>query len=42
MGGPASVVFSDIYMCKMEEGLEVSAKPIFLKCYVDDTCIRRN
>ena len=29
MGGPVSVVFSDIFMCKMEEDEVVPAKPIF-------------
>ena len=41
MGGPVSVVFSDIYMCKMEEDVVVTAKPIFYKRYVDNTYIRR-
>ena len=41
MGGPVSVVFSDIFMCKMEEDVVVPAKPIFYKRYVDDTYIRR-
>ena len=34
-------VFSDIFMCKMEEDVVVPAKPIFYKHYVDDTYIRR-
>ena len=29
MGGPVSVVFSNIYMCKLEEDIAVPAKPIF-------------
>ena len=41
MGDPVSVVFSDIFMCKMEEDVVVPAKPIFYKRYVDDTYIRR-
>ena len=41
IGGPASVVFSDIFMCKMEEDVVVPAKPIFYKRFVDDTYIRR-
>ena len=41
MGGPVSVVFSDIFMCKMEEDVVVPAKPIFYKGYVDDTYTRR-
>ena len=41
MGGPISVVFSDIYMCKMEEDIVKSLKPIFYKRYVDDTYVKR-
>ena len=41
MGGPISVVFSDIFMCKMELDVVVPAKPIFYKRYVDDTYVRR-
>ena len=41
MGGPISVVFSDIYMCKMEEDVVVPLKPVFYKRYVDDTYSRR-
>ena len=41
MGGPMSVVFTDIYMCKMEDDVVVPIKPIFYKRYVDDTYIRR-
>ena len=41
MGGPMSVVFSDIFMCKMEFDVVVPAKPIFYKRYVDDTYVRR-
>ena len=36
-----SVVFLDIFMCKMEENVVVPAKPIFCKGYVDDTYIIR-
>ena len=39
--GPISVVFSDIYMCKMEEDVVKPLKPIFCKRYVDDTYIKR-
>ena len=39
MGGPVSVVFSDIFMCKMEEDVVVPAKPIFYRGCVDDTNI---
>ena len=41
MGGPMSVVFSDIYVCTMEEDIVIPAKPIFYKRYVDDTYIWR-
>ena len=41
MGGPISVVFSDIYMCKMEFDEFVPAKPLFYKRYVDDTYVLR-
>ena len=29
MGGPLSVVFPDIFLCKMEEDMVVPANPIF-------------
>ena len=41
MGGRVSVVFSDIFMCKMEEYVVVLAKPIFYKRYADDRYISR-
>ena len=41
MGGPISVVFSDICMCKMEEDVVKPLKPIFYKCYVDNTYVKR-
>ena len=41
MGGPISVVFSDIYVCKMEEDTVIPANSIFYKRYVDDTYVRR-
>ena len=41
MGGPVSVVFSDISMYKMKEDIVVPAKPIFYKRYVDDTYMCR-
>ena len=41
MGGPISVVFSDIFMCKMEFDVVVPAKLMFYKYYVDDTNVRR-
>ena len=39
MGGPI-VVFADICMCKMEDYVVPSIKPIFYKRYVDNTYIR--
>ena len=41
MGGPISVVFSDICMCKMEEDVVKPLKPIFYKSYVDNTYVKR-
>ena len=41
MGGPIPVVFSDIYVCKMEEDIVIPANPIFYARYVDDTYVRR-
>ena len=41
MGGPISVVFSNIYVCKMEEDVVIPANPIFYKTYIDDTYVRR-
>ena len=41
MGGSISVVFLDIYLCKMEEDAVIPAKPIFYKRYVDNTYVRR-
>ena len=40
MGGPISVVFSDVFICKMELDVAVPAKPILYKRYVDDTYVR--
>ena len=40
-GGPISVVFSDIYVSKMEEHIAAPMKPHFYKRYVDDTYIWR-
>ena len=42
MSSPVSVVLTDIYMCKIEEGVVVPAKLIFYKGYVDNTYIQRN
>ena len=36
MGGPLSVIFSDIYMTKAEGEVVNSSKPKFYKCFVDD------
>ena len=41
MGGPISVVFVDIYMCKIEDDVVAPIKPIFCKRHVDDTYVRR-
>ena len=41
MKGPISTVLSDIYICKMEEDIVTPSKPLFYKCYVDDTYVRR-
>ena len=41
MGGPVSVIFSDMFMSKIKEDAIVPAKPIFHKRYVDDTYIHR-
>ena len=41
MSSPVSVVLTDIYMCKVEEGVVVPAKLIFCKGYVDNTYIQR-
>ena len=40
-GWPMSVVFANIYMCKMEDDVVVSIKPIFYKQYIDNTYVRR-
>ena len=41
MGGPISVVFTDIYMCRMEDDVVAPLKLIFYKRYVDDTYVRK-
>ena len=41
MCGTIFVVFSDMYICKMEFDVVVTAKPLFYKRYVDDTYVRR-
>ena len=39
MGGPISIVFADIFICKMELDVVVPAITIFYKSYVDDTYV---
>ena len=41
MGSPVSVVFSDIYMYKMEDGVVKPLKPIFYKHYKGETYVIR-
>ena len=41
MGGPISVVLSDIYVCKIEENIVAFSKPPFFKGDVDDIYVRR-
>ena len=41
MGGPICVIFSDIYVSRMEEDIVVPLKPHFHKRYVNDTYLRR-
>ena len=41
LGGPISVVFEDIYMCKMEDDVVAPLRPIFYKRYIDDTYVRK-
>ena len=41
MEGLISVVFSDIYMYKMEEDVVKPLRPIFYKRYVDDEYVKR-
>ena len=41
MEGLISVVFSDIYMYKMEEDVVKPLRPIFYRRYVDDEYVRR-
>ena len=40
MGGPISLAFADIYMCKMEDDVVAPVKQIFYRRYVDNTYIR--
>ena len=39
MGGPISVVFSDVFMDKIELDVLVPTKPIFYNRDVDDTYV---
>ena len=41
MGGPLSVITSDIFMTKLEKQVVSPAKPAFYKRYVDDIITRR-
>ena len=41
MGGPLSVIFSDIYMTKMERDIMHPFNPIFYHRYVDDIYTRQ-
>ena len=41
MGGLMSVVFPDIYVCKMQKDIAIPANPIFYNRYMDDTYVRR-
>ena len=41
MGGPISVVFANIYMCKMEDDVVAPIKPILCKRHVDETYVSR-
>ena len=42
MGGPLSVVFSDIFMTKMEkDAIKSPRKPLFYKQFIDDIFTRR-
>ena len=41
MGGPLSVILSNIYMAKMEDDVVEKYQPKFYKRYVDDIINRR-
>ena len=38
---PVSVVFADIYTCKIEDDIVAPIKPIFYKRYFDDPYVRK-
>ena len=40
MGKPISVVFSDVYVCKVEKDMVIPANPIFYNRYVNGTYVR--
>ena len=42
MGGPLSVIFSEIYMVKMENDVVIPSKPIFYRRFVDEIYSKRN
>ena len=41
MGGPISVILSDIYVCKLEEDIVAPSKPLLHKRFVDDNYDKR-
>ena len=41
MVGLISLVFSDIYLCKLEADIVIPANPVFYKRYMDDIYVRR-
>ena len=41
MGGPLSVIISDIFMTKLEEDIVIPSQPTFYKRFVDDSFNRR-
>ena len=41
MGGPLSVIISNIFMTKLEKTVVVPEKPAFYKRFVDDIITRR-
>ena len=40
MGKPISIVFSDVYVCKVEEDMVIPANPIFYNRYVNGMYVR--
>ena len=41
MGGPISVILSDIYVCKLEEDIVAPSKPLLHKRFLDDNYEKR-